>query len=318
MKTNKSVLVIGAGVSGFSTGILLLKNGYDVVMWSKDLPENTTSAIAAAFWYPYLCEPKEKVVAWSKFTREYLEQNVMGDPTAGCEARNMYEFFDKPMGTPWWKDAVELWRHAEKSEIPDGYVDGYCSPMILLDTTFYLPWIFAQFKELGGKFIQRTVRDLDKDTTGHNVVVNCTGLGAAELCNDKELYPVRGQVVVVRPNGTHDIRADDEAHNNLAYIIPRHNDIILGGTAQKDNWDLEIDPADTREILRKAALLNPKFKSVEIIAQKVGLRPGRGSVRVEKEDLRGRIIIHNYGHGGAGYTISWGCANEVVSLIQNG
>lgn len=123
--------------------------------------------------------------------------------------------------------------------------------------------------------------------------------------------------MLVKPNGLKQIIADDEAHNRLAYIIPREKDIVLGGSAQVNDWNLEVDPQDTEEILRKAKLLSPLFNDVTILEEKVGLRPGRAEVRVEVENLDGKTIIHNYGHGGAGFTLSWGCAQDALELAQN-
>jgi D-amino-acid oxidase len=311
----QKILVIGAGVSGLSTAILLLKKGYEVEIWSKDLPMHTTSAVAAAFWFPFLAEPQDKIIGWSNFTRKYLEEHALNDQESGCDERDFYEFLDEPAGDPWWKGAVKSWRHLKEHEIPVDYKDGYSTRLILMDTTLYLPWLFNKFEELGGNFEQRKVGSLLNDTANYSTVVNCTGLGAQTLCDDQELYPVRGQVILIKPNGVNEVKADDSGHNQLAYIIPRKNDIVLGGTTQINNWDLEVNPTDTEEILKKAAILDSRFKNVTVLAEKVGLRPARSRVRIEKEIKEGKNIVHNYGHGGSGYTISWGCANEVVSLI---
>jgi D-amino-acid oxidase len=113
---------------------------------------------------------------------------------------------------------------------------------------------------------------------------------------------------------THSI-LDDEGLNGLGYIIPRSADIVLGGTAQKNDWDLTIREGDQAEILRKAANLHAGFASVQVVGAGVGLRPVRPEVRLETERIGGATVVHNYGHGGAGFTLSWGCAEEVVKLI---
>lgn len=312
----KKILVLGAGVSGLSCGILLLKEGYDIHIWAKDLPPNTTSDIAAAFWYPYLCNPKDKATKWSGFTLKYLYENCLHDPEAGCVEREVKELFDKKVDEPWWKDAVDSYRRPNADELPDGYVDAYQTKSILMDSSKYMPYLVKTFTELGGTMEQKEISDIQEALKECSILVNCTGLGSKKLLNDEKLYPVRGQVVVVEPNGFDNVLADDEAFNNLSYIIPRINDIVVGGTAQKDNWSLEIDPEDTKEILRKAPDMSPLFKDVKIIKEKVGLRPARDEVRLELERVGDdKIVIHNYGHGGAGYTLSWGCANEVVELV---
>jgi hypothetical protein len=103
---------------------------------------------------------------------------------------------------------------------------------------------------------------------------------------------------------------------NLTYIIPRFNDIIIGGTAQSNDWNLKVDPDDTADILRKAGVIANEFTDVKVLEEKVGLRPARDEIRLEAEDKNGKTLIHNYGHGGAGFTLSWGCAYNVVKLVK--
>ena len=91
---------------------------------------------------------------------------------------------------------------------------------------------------------------------------------------------------------------------------------VLGGTAQKGDWTMEIREEDEEDILRKCELLWPELDRSKVVGRAVGLRPSRPEVRLEKEHLQGKDIIHNYGHGGAGVTLSWGCADEVARLIS--
>ena len=316
MINKNEILVLGCGVSGLSTGILLLKKGYSATIWAKDLPPNTTSNKAAAFWYPYLCSPKGKASEWAKDTLIYFRNEILKDSTSGCINRTAIEVFDKHVGEPWWKDAVDGYEKPTKEELPNGYKDGYKIEGIVIDTSIYMDYLVEMFKQLGGRLTQRTVEDIREPLEEYEVMVNCTGLGSRKLLNDKTIYPVRGQTVRVKPNGFELVIADDEGHNGLAYIVPRVNDIVLGGTAQYNNLNLEVDPEDTKEILRKCAAIRPEFKNVEIISESVGLRPVRDEIRLEAEDFSGKFVIHNYGHGGAGFTLSWGCAQDVVEIIE--
>lgn len=318
MSNNKSILVIGAGVSGLSSAILLLKAGFNVTIWTKDTSPNVTSDIAAAIWYPYLSEPRDKVIKWSQDTFRYLKQNIVGDPQTGCREEVLINLFDKKVEDPWWKDAVDGFKRPSPHELPPGYVDGYKITSILTDPTIYLGWLRQQFEDLGGTLVQKEISKIAEAFAEFDTVVNCSGLGSRELFGDKEVYPVRGQVVRVKPNGLNYAMADDSGHNNLAYVVPRFNEIILGGTAQKDNWSLEEDPKDTANILRKAKELYPAFADAEIVSVAVGLRPARSAVRLEAQDFdNGKRVIHNYGHGGSGYTLSWGCAQEVLALVKS-
>src|SRR3989344_4223561 len=116
MESKKEILALGAGVSGLSTGILLLKNGYRVKIWAKDLPPNTTSNMAAALWYPYLCFPKDKAIPWAKYTFDYFLNEVMVDPESGCLRKTITELFVKKQEEPWWADAFP-----DKVERPKGH-----------------------------------------------------------------------------------------------------------------------------------------------------------------------------------------------------
>lgn len=153
--------------------------------------------------------------------------------------------------------------------------------------------------------------DINQALAQNPIVINCTGLGSRELFNDERVYPVRGQVIRAKLNSFEDILVSETAAG-LSLIAPRIHDVVLGGTSQVGRWDLEEDPVDTAEILRKVAALTPAFNEVETREVKVGLRPARDVVRLEVEHYENGVVIHNYGHGGAGYTLSWGCAQEVV------
>jgi D-amino-acid oxidase len=163
---------------------------------------------------------------------------------------------------------------------------------------------------------KKEVKDIQEALVDYEIVINCTGLGSRDLFNDQEVFPVRGQVVKVKSNGFDQVIADDDGPNSMAVIIPRLNDIVLGGTVQANNWSLDVDPKDTEDILRKAKALSPAFNEVEVVEERVGLRPVRKEVRLEAEPYGDKVVIHNYGHGGAGYTLSWGCAADVVELTN--
>ena len=315
MKTSFDALILGAGVSGLSVGIVLLKQGYSVEIWAKDVPPHTTSDVAAALWYPYLCNPRDKAITWSKDTHDYLTAYALPDPRSGCIMRSFIELFEEPVGEPWWADAVDEYRHALPEELPPGYVDGYQTDVVLMDSEVYMRWLVDVFTELGGVITIREVSDFSEACAANPVVINCTGLGSRQLCGDERVYPVRGQVVRAALNSFADIVVS-ETSSGLSLIAPRIDDVVLGGTTQANNWNTEVDEKDTAEILRKVAALSPAFADVNVLDVKVGLRPARDEVRLETEQMDGGVVIHNYGHGGAGYTLSWGCAQDVLALFE--
>lgn len=310
-----SILVLGCGVSGLTTGITLLRAGHTVTIWARDLPPNTTSNQAAALWFPYLAEPRERVDPWAKFTLAYLKRELVPDPASGCALLTVHDLYDRPVETPWWAAAVESYARVPKEQLPPGYVDGFETESVGIDTSVYMDYLVAKFRELGGDIVQKEVSSLEEAAMASRIVVNCTGLGSIQLANDTSLHPVRGQTVKIRHNGFTLGILDDEGPNSLGYVIPRTRDIVLGGTAQADDWDLSIRPADREDILRKARAMAPGLGEIEIVSEGVGLRPKRHAVRLEAEQMDGTTVVHNYGHGGAGFTLSWGCAEEVRNLI---
>lgn len=311
------ILVLGAGVSGLSTGILLQKEGYAVTIWTKDLPPNVTSNKAAAVWYPYLCSPREKAIPWARTTFEYLQAEMLPNPQSGCCVRTTTELLDTLQPDPWWKDAFPgVITRPSKEDLPEGYADGYRFDGIVIDTDMYMEFIMKKFMSLGGSIILREIEHIQQALGESNVVINCTGLGSRTLLQDEEVYPVRGQMIRVKPNGFKEVIFDAACHNRLTAVVPRIEDIVLGTTVQENNCNTEVDPKDTEDILRKIPLIAPTFGPIEIIEESVGLRPARASVRLEAESYGERTVIHNYGHGGAGFTLSWGCAQDVVEIVN--
>jgi D-amino-acid oxidase len=159
------------------------------------------------------------------------------------------------------------------------------------------------------------VESLEEALSAAPVVVNCTGLGAGELANDGTMFPIRGQVVMVENPGVERFTLDAGEHGEeVMYVIPRSRDVVLGGTAS-ETWDERPDEESARRILARCASVEPALRHARVLRHAVGLRPGRPMVRVEREHAAGGAVIHNYGHGGSGVTVCWGCAEEVLGLV---
>ena len=312
------ILVIGCGVSGLTTALCLLDAGHRVQIWARELPPRTTSNVAAAVWLPYKAFPPEKVTAWSAQTWQAF-QELQASPECGVVMRTVIEVLPERSPDPWWASAVPDFRHADPSDLPAGYLDGYTCTAPVIDTGVYLAYLVREFQTRGGQIFQRAVRTLDEAFAHAAVVVNCSGLGARELVGDTDMRPAKGQVVRVRPNGFQRVLVDEASSNGLTYIVPRLHDIVLGGTYEEDNESAEIVPEVTQAILQRCARLEPAFRSIpaeDILSLDCGFRPVRSTVRVEAERLSPeRLLLHNYGHGGAGITLSWGCAREVARLL---
>ena len=306
------VIVIGAGVSGLSTGIRLLEEGWNVKIITEKMSPDTVSDTAAAWWYPFLAEPIEKTNRWSSETFDELLRLKDIEGLECITMRKGREYLENISEPPGWSVDLPHFRILSKDEILEGYKFGWEMEAPVIEMHLYMPWLLSQFKNLGG-VIELQRFDSIEDVPGE-FIVNCSGLGANLLCKDNTVIPVRGQVIYIQQDPG--FGRFDQQPKTLTYTIPRRDVTVLGGTAQKGDWDMTIREKDTEYILSKCEALWPELDRTKILGTAVGLRPSRYEVRLEEEKDNSRTIIHNYGHGGAGVTLSWGCADEVVRLMK--
>lgn len=304
------ITVVGAGIVGLTSALRLREAGHDVTVLTNQSVESTTSTVAAAVWYPYRAFPEAEVTRWGKRTYDVLAN--IPDPTAGIELRPGRELFRKSTPDPWWIGAVP--QFARATDLPDGYADGYSISMPVIEMAIHLPWLLNRATKKGVRFERRTVRRLDQPILGEDLIVNCSGLGARELVPDESVVPVRGQIVVIEQVGITHWLIDDTEPSAETYIVPRSTTVVLGGTADEGSFDLEPSPQTAAAIIERCAVFEPKVVNARVVAHKVGLRPGRPSIRLERDESGDVPVIHNYGHGGAGVTLGYGCAEDVVAL----
>ena len=311
-------LVVGCGVSGLTCAVRLLMAGRAVAIAARELPPETTSDVAAAVWYPYRAYPRERVSSWARLGFETFRR-LAADPATGVVMRPALEVFRRAAPDPWWGPALPRWRRARPEELPAGYVDGYRFEAPVIDTRRYLPWLMDRVRSLGGTIARRELADLDEALAEHDLVVNCSGLGARELADDGELVPIRGDVVRVADPGLEMVQIDHDSPGEVSYVIPRGDDCVLGGSAEEGREDTTPDPVAAAAILARCRRLQPRLAGAAARGAAAGLRPGRAAVRLEAErPAPGKLVVHNYGHGGAGVTLSWGCAEEVAALVAAG
>lgn len=347
------IVIVGCGVSGLSTGVRLLEAGHAVTIRARDLPPHTTSNVAAAVWEPYEAYPLDRVSAWGEVAyREFLA--LAAHPAAGVLVSDLIEVLPEPVPFPAWTSYVAGFRPTQPAELPEGCAFGFAYRSPVIDTSRYMAYLLDRFRSLGGAVEQAEVVSFDDvfaswpaDRDGPRIVVNCAGLGARELAADPGVVPARGQVVRVEPTGFRTCLIQNNS-GRPTYIVPRIDDIVLGGTFELGQEDTTPDPATRADILRRCAALalplDPRFamslaalvggEFARAFAKRVGpdlagappavireelagLRPTSPRVRVEAERLGpDRIVVHNYGHGGAGVTLSWGCAVEVPAIVR--
>lgn len=304
------VVVVGAGVVGLASAIRLREAGVDAQVWARDVSPDTTSDVAAAMWYPYRAWPPEAVTAWSATTYRELVR-LVEVPGSGVRMRLGTQLLRQPAPDPWWASAVPGFARASAGG--PTYVDGYRFPAPVADMSAYLPFLTARLRALGGAVLRRTVADLADVLAQAEAVVNCAGLGGGALAGDGSVVPVRGQVIRVEQTGIEEWLLDEDDPAGLAYVVPRERDVVLGGTAQEGRADLTPDPGEAAAILERCVALEPRLAGATVLGHAVGLRPVRPTVRVHREPTR--PVVHNYGHGGAGVTLAWGCADDVVRLL---
>jgi D-amino-acid oxidase len=198
---------------------------------------------------------------------------------------------------------------------------GYELDAPLAEMSQYLPWLKSRAEGLNVMFLRRKLLSLRELVSEYDVVVNCTGLGARKLCSDDGLVGVRGQYVLIDGNSLTPqyYVGDDEHPDGMSYMIPRRDGVCVGGTEEYGVEDLSFN-LDVQKLLERVSETSPWLRALSpenVRARYIGLRPYRAQgVRLEAERLDECILVHNYGHGGSGFSLSWGCAREVRELVR--
>ncbi|HEY0736426.1 MAG TPA: FAD-dependent oxidoreductase [Herpetosiphonaceae bacterium] len=311
------IAVVGAGVIGMTTGLRLRKDGHEVCVVANTFSPHTTSDIAAAFWLPFHVN-SGRVAVWGFATYNIFCQ-LAEIPESGVSMTYAHVQFEESVPDPDWCVYVRGFRRAASFELYPGYVDGYVFEAPVIEMPVYMRYLRRDFESQGGIILQRHVHSLSWEELQTPVIVNCSGLGAATLADDVQVFPIRGQIVrVERGNIPPRVFLAEGQHHGITYIVPRSTDCILGGTAEDHNWSLDVEPSTSQSIITRCSKIEAQVGSTHILESLVGLRPGRHTVRLDAERLEnGVLIVHNYGHGGAGVTLSWGCAEEVARLVAN-
>lgn len=289
MGAHRDVTVIGAGVIGLTCAHALRAAGHQVTVIAADRPR--VSDVAGGLWLPYAAGDSTEVMRWALETLSWLEAR-------GFASR---DYLHLQVSEPWWLDALpaDRVRHARAQELPAGYDHGWVLHVPLVEMPAHLKALEPT------PIVRRTVTSLDEL---RGLVVNCSGLAARELAADSTVSAARGQVVHLTALPDAPCVCDED---RMIYILPRNDRTIVGGSYQPGNENEAVDPEETESLLAHARALVPQLANATVLGARVGLRPVReGGPRVERVD----DVIHCYGHGGAGLTLSWGCARRVVEL----
>jgi D-amino-acid oxidase len=309
------VLVVGAGVSGLTTSVRLAEHGVRVRLVAEAAPRDTNSAAAGAIWDPIYAEhprvPEWAASSYVVFSRMAAERFPGVRVVDGIEASR------NPITSPDWARGLPGFRECEPAELPKGFVHGWHYTAPIIDMPPYLSALEAMVRASGAdlRFGQR-LTTLDQGFADAPIVVNCSGSGARELVPDPTVKPIRGQLVAIRNPGHREFFAEhtDEL-GEMIYLLPQGDLLLLGGSAEEGIADPEPDPLVAEAIVKRCGDIFPEIRNAEVLGHRGGIRPSRPVIRLEHESHGERHIVHNYGHSGAGVSVSWGCADDVAGIV---
>lgn len=340
-----SITVIGAGIQGISTAIALESAGYDTEIVSEKFSyldgedqKSVTTNYAAASVFPVKVEHSDltqnELISKGESTYEpfYDQRNI---PVRKQDHYKVYEEdlnFEMPNRMN-IKSIKELNQHKIPKRRGEEIKSGYKCEEYFVEMPEYIPLLFDYYKYIGGSLKKKKVTRneiIDINTT----VINCSGNGSGELFSDDSLVPVRGHLLRLPYKGSSPLRFaytyTPSEYNSYTYMYPRKDEILFGGTylegefKEEGSWigdkmdqpTVTIDGLEIPERLYKVNM-NIIDQYVNIhnkdLGVKYGYRPYRKEgIRIEKENN----VIHNYGHGGAGVTLSWWSAQRVTEILD--
>jgi D-amino-acid oxidase len=352
------VLVVGAGVSGLTSALAIARSGIEVEVVAEKFQSDLVSVVAGALWEwpPAVCGYHRDQTSLARSKEWAMESyeifaDLARDPATGVHMRRANFYFTKPQTArelhkmhelaPKVRGFVRDSGLAEANGVsPEaGIVDAYAFIAPMIDTDRYMGWLRRQVEAAGVTITQRRIDGRLADREAEllrefraSAIVNCTGLGSAEM-HGAQMYPLRGALVRVINDGSRMPKVT-EAHcvshpegsteQDMVFIVPRgENMLLLGGLTEEDEWSLDIglhNYQPIRDMYRRCLEFMPTLGLGEIDPAepvRAGLRPLRnGNVCLEREP--GTNVVHNYGHGGSGFSFSWGCAHEVTTTVLEG
>lgn len=314
MPVRGRVRVVGAGVIGLTTASCLADDGWDVDVVAAAPPADTTSAVAAAFWYPYLVGPADAVARWGLVARQRFDV-LADDPAVPVVRRRVHERFREHDVDPGWRLGLP---DPVREVVAAPHRDGWAFTTWVADMPRYLAWLAAGLDDRGVPVTVRQLADLAEAADPEvDLVVDCAGVGARGLVPDPSVVAVGGQVVLLEAPDVTDVWLDADDPAGPTYVVPRTDVVVAGGTAVTGTpAGARPDPATAAAILERARALVPALDGAPVVGHALGRRPSRPDVRLELEVRPWGSVLHHYGHGGAGMTLSWGSAEAAAELAR--
>jgi glycine/D-amino acid oxidase-like deaminating enzyme len=253
------VAVLGAGVCGLTTARLAQEAGFEVTVYAKHMPPETTSNIAGGQWYPaFLYRRGTATPAFMEQFRQaagfaYRRHQIHAGHDYGVRWMTNYDISDSPPGPDtfsaddWLQALIPNSRDLAPGQHPFGQTWVSAWDGMIIEPPVFLRRLMQDIQIAGGRILIRDFHSAaEVAALSETLVFNCTGLGARELFGDTELRPLRGQLAVLEPQAEVDYALT--APGGL-YMFSRTDGVILGGTHQMDDWNLEPDPDTTRRIV---------------------------------------------------------------------
>lgn len=331
-----SVCIIGGGVVGLTCADVL-SDDFEVTVVAEQIGLTSASIVATAIWHVYLVDNTDlATLKWAQETLEKLMEIQQTEPEAGVSLIRGVELFRKSAPhLPTWAEIPPYFELLSDQEVarfismdpPDNARVlpirwGYRIEAPAASMEAYLPWLLARIQAKGVRCVERRLPSLEHASEYGSLVVNCSGYGARKLTPESGISPVKGQYLVyVADDGAPvEYYGDDDHPVETSYVIPRSGEVIIGGTEEYDEEDLDFSRTDS-ELLDRVEPFEPwvaRLRGREPLRRVVGLRPFRPTgVRLELTEPPGATpVIHNFGHGGSGFSLSWGCANAVAELAR--
>lgn len=296
-----------------------------------------------ALWRPFgeVSDSNRSVFArWGKETFDFLNDLRLahGAEKTGICLVSGYEVFQTKQEAPFWKDDVIGFKMIERKELAEAGLDaefGFFYTSLIVDMSLYMAWMHRELFRLGVRVHIRRLdclSDLHTLFPGVTLIVNATGLASAKLVKDDSVFPVAGHIVKIKCPSVHHFYMDSD---NTTYVFPRLHDLVVGGTYWKGVSNTQPNIDTRNDIITRASRLVPDLAQAQIVGEYVGLRPYREVTRLELEypathpnsasqqlmskPMPSQIrvpVVHNYGHGGSGITLHWGCATTVMELAK--
>lgn len=348
---SRRVLVVGAGVIGLTTALVARRRGFEVTIVADRFAPHVTSVVAGALWEwpPAVCgqhrdhQSLGRSKEWSALSYRIFN-DLSADPLTGVHMRPAVFYHRTPVDD----DLAALAKMTELRSHVRGFrhdatliavhgvsgiaVDAYEHLAPMIDTDRYMAWLLREVRSAGcevevalirGNLVEEQTRLLRRYDASS--IVNCSGLGSIELGGDTEMRPLRGAVVHARNPGVtsaHCLAYNEDLNGqNMVFIVPRGRDrLVLGGIVEPDEWttDLTLKSRQVVEMVGRCRDFLPALRDVQLAPGnplRTGLRPYRQS-NVRLETSPGSAVVHNTGHGGSGFTFSWGCAEDAVDLVE--